>query len=54
MDEKDDGFMFGDDEEDAPTWHELWDMNKMSIYGSIAGTVIVLVVFFLLHALGVI
>ncbi len=54
MNEKDDGFMFGDDEEDAPTWRELWDMNKRSIYGSIAGTVIVLVVFFLLHALGVI
>lgn len=54
MDEKDDGFMFGDDEEDALTWRELWDMNKRSIFGSIAGTAIVLVVFFLLHALGVI
>lgn len=53
-DRHDDGFEFGPDESDAPSWRELWDMNKRSIFGSIAGTAIVLVVFFLLHALGVI
>lgn len=54
MDEKDDGFMFGDDEEDALTWRELWDMNKRSIFGSLAGLVIGLAICLLLTALGVI
>lgn len=54
MNEKDDGFMFGDDESEAPTWRELWDMNKRSIFGSIAGLVMGLAICLLLTALGVI
>ena len=54
MDEKDDGFMFGDDESEAPTWRELWDMNKRSIFGSIAGIAVVTAVCLVLTAAGVI
>lgn len=54
MNEKDDGFMFGDDESEAPTWRELWDMNKRSIFGSIVGLVIGLAICLLITALGVI
>lgn len=54
MDEKDDGFMFGDDEEDAPTWRELWEMSKGYVYGSLAGITFVITVCLLLTAAGVI
>ena len=54
MDEKDDEFMFGDDESEAPTWRELWDMNKRSIFGSIVGLVIGLAICLLLTAFSVI
>ena len=50
----DDGFEFGPDERDAPSWREIWDMNKGYVYGSIVGTAIGLAIGMALVALGII
>lgn len=50
----DDGFEFGPDERDAPTWHELWDMNKGYVYGSVAGIAAVIAICLALTAAGII
>lgn len=47
----DDGFEFGPDESDAPTWREIWDLNKRYVYGSLAGMAIGLAICLALNAL---
>lgn len=53
-DRHDDGFEFGPDESDAPSWRELWEMSKGYVYGSLAGITFVITVCLLLTAAGVI
>lgn len=50
----DDGFEFGPDERDAPTWSQIWDASRGCVYGGIAGTAIGLAICLVLAALGII
>ena len=54
MEEKNDGFAFGDEERDAPTWRELWDENKTAVFGSLAGMAIGILICLALAALGIV
>ena len=54
MEDNEDGFVFGDDERDAPTWRELWDENKRLVFGSLIGTTIGLLICLALTALGIV
>ena len=49
-----DGFEFGPDERDAPTWSQIWDASRGCVYGGIAGTAIGLAICLVLAALGII